>query len=59
MFGVKVADFKVIAKRIKSDQALACGLNETSFYDAMYLAGLVANGKLMTKKQLDDWAKSA
>lgn len=58
MFGVKVADLKVIAKKIKGNQELACGLFETGNPDAMYLAGLVADGKQMTKKQLDDWAKS-
>lgn len=58
-FGVKVADLKVIAKQIKGDQELACGLFETGNFDAMYLAGLVADGKRMSKKQLDDWAKSS
>ena len=58
MFGVKVADLKVIAKKIKGNQELACELYETGNYDAMYLAGLVADGKRMTKKQLDNWAKS-
>ncbi len=57
-FGVKVADLKVIAKTIKGNQELACELYETGNHDAMYLAGLVADGKRMTKKQLDDWAKS-
>ena len=59
LFGVKAADLKVIAKSIKGDQELACELYETGNYDAMYLAGLVADGKRMTKKQLDDWAKSS
>ncbi len=58
MFGVKVEDLKVIARKIKGNQELACELYETGNYDAMYLAGLVADGKRMTKKQLDDWAKS-
>jgi hypothetical protein len=38
---------------------LACDLYETGNYDAMYLAGLVADGSQMTKQQLDRWAKSA
>ncbi len=58
MFGVKVEDLKVIARKIKGNQELACELYETGNHDAMYLAGLVADGKRMTKKQLDDWAKS-
>ncbi len=44
MFGVSVADLKVIAKAIKGQQALACELYETGNLDAMYLAGLVADG---------------
>jgi 3-methyladenine DNA glycosylase AlkD len=57
MFGVSVADLKTIAKKIKGDQALALELYDTGNYDAMYLAGLVADGAQMTKKQLEDWAK--
>jgi 3-methyladenine DNA glycosylase AlkD len=59
MFGVKVADLKVIAKKIKGDQKLALALYETGNYDAMYLAGLVADGSQMTKKELEQWAKGA
>ena len=58
-FGVKVADLKVIAKQIKGNQDLACELYGTGNSDAMYLAGIVADGSQMTKKQLDDWAKAA
>jgi 3-methyladenine DNA glycosylase AlkD len=59
MFGVKIADLKVIAKKIKHNQELALKLYDTGNSDAMYLAGLVANGSGMTKKQIEDWAKSA
>jgi hypothetical protein len=59
MFGVSVADLKTIAKKIKGDQALALELYDTGNYDAMYLAGLVADGSQMTKKQLEHWAKRA
>ncbi len=59
MFGVKVADLKVILKRIKGDQQLALDLWETGNSDAMYLAGLAADGSMMTIKQLDHWAKTA
>jgi hypothetical protein len=58
MFGVKVADLKVIAKKIRGDQELALELYGTGNYDAMYLAGLVADGSQMTKKQLEEWSKS-
>ncbi len=59
MFGVKVADMKVIAKSIKGEQDLACELYETGNADAQYLAGMVADGGLMTKRQLQFWAKQA
>ena len=58
-FGVKVADLKVIAKKIKGNQDLAYELYDTGNYDAMYLAGLVVDGSQMTKKQLEAWAKNA
>ncbi len=59
MFGVSVADLKVIAKKIKGNQALACELYDTGNADAMYLAGIVADGRQMTKKQLESWATGA
>jgi 3-methyladenine DNA glycosylase AlkD len=59
MFGVSIADLKVIAKTIKRQQALACELYQTGNLDAMYLAGLVADGSQMTKKQLIGWAEAA
>ena len=59
MFGVSVADMKVVAKQIKGDQELANELYETGNGDAMYLAGMVADGSLMTKRLLDRWAKKA
>ncbi|HTQ60061.1 MAG TPA: DNA alkylation repair protein [Candidatus Solibacter sp.] len=59
MFGVSVADLKVIAKTIKGQQALACELFDTGNLDAMYLAGMVADGSQMTTKQLNAWADAA
>ncbi len=59
MFGVKIAELKMIAKKIKGKQELALELYETGNYDAQYLAGLVADGAKMTKRQLDSWAKAA
>jgi len=57
--GVSVADLKVIAKTIKDDQALALQLYATGVMDAMYLAGMVAEGAQMTSKQLEEWCQSA
>jgi 3-methyladenine DNA glycosylase AlkD len=59
MFGVKVADLKVIAKPLKGQQDLALELFATGNHDAQYLAGMVADGRQMTKGQLRDWAKGA
>ena len=59
MFGVSMADLKVIAKKIKGQQALACELYATGNMDAMYLAGLVASGAQMSTKQLNEWADGA
>ena len=58
MFGVKIGDLKPIAKRIRGQQELACALYDTGNSDAMYLAGLVADGSQMTKRQLHAWAKA-
>ena len=59
VYGVLVADLKTIAKTIKGEQQLALDLYATGNYDAMYLAGMVADGSQMTRKQLEDWAKTA
>ncbi len=59
MYGVSVADLKVIAKTIKGQQELACDLYETGNMDAMYLAGLVADGAKLSREQLNKWVKSA
>jgi 3-methyladenine DNA glycosylase AlkD len=59
MFGVSAADVKSIAKTIRGQQALACELFETGNTDAMYLAGTVADGSQMTRKQLNDWAEAS
>jgi 3-methyladenine DNA glycosylase AlkD len=58
-FGVKIGDMKKIQKRIKKDYQLALDLYDTGNYDAMYLAGLVADDAKMTKKDLNRWAKMA
>jgi hypothetical protein len=59
MFGVSVADLKLIAKTIKRQQALALELYATGNQDAMYLAGMVADGSLMSAAQLKNWAVGA
>jgi 3-methyladenine DNA glycosylase AlkD len=54
-FGVKIGDLQRIRKRIKKDYQLALALYDTGNYDAMYLAGLIADDAKMTKKDLQRW----
>jgi 3-methyladenine DNA glycosylase AlkD len=58
-FGVKISDLKKIQKRIKMDYQLALDLYDTGNYDAMYLAGLIADDARMTKKDLGRWVNKA
>jgi 3-methyladenine DNA glycosylase AlkD len=58
-FGVKIEDLKKIQKRIKKDYQLALDLYDTGIYDAMYLAGLIADDFRMTKKDLRRWVEKA
>lgn len=58
-YGVKVEDLKKVLKKIKGDQKLALELYDTGISDAMYLAGLAADGSKMTKKELQHWVKNA
>src|SRR5580700_2524530 len=59
LFGVKIEELKKFQKRIKKDYQLALDLYETGVYDAMYLAGLIADDPKMTKKDLRRWAEKA
>ena len=59
LFGVKVADLKKILKKTKKDHELSLALYETGISDAMYLAGLMADEKKISKKQLNDWVEKA
>lgn len=58
-FGVKIADLKVIHKKLKGEQALAFQLYATGNGDAQYLAGMIADGARMTTAQLRNWADTA
>jgi 3-methyladenine DNA glycosylase AlkD len=54
-FGVKISDLQKVQKRIRNDYQLALDLYDTGNYDAMYLAGLIADDARMTKKDLNRW----
>jgi 3-methyladenine DNA glycosylase AlkD len=49
MFGVKVADLKLVAKQIKGNQVLAMELFDSGNLDAQYLAGIMGQ-----KRRLGD-----
>ena len=57
--GVKIEELKKIQKRVKKDYRLALELYDSGVYDAMYLAGLIADDAKMTKKDLQRWAAKA
>jgi hypothetical protein len=58
-YGVKIEALKKIQKRVGTDYRLALDLYDTGVYDAMYLAGLVADDGRMSKKDLRKWVKGA
>lgn len=58
-YGVKVGDLKKIQKKVKKNNDLAIELYDTGVADAMYLAGLIAEPKKMSKNQLQKWAEEA
>ena len=58
-FGVKVADLKVIQKKLQDGQALALELYATGNGDAQYLAGMIADGAKMIRPQVQSWADQA
>lgn len=59
IFGVRIGDMKPIQRQIKGDQELAMQLYATGNSDAMYLAGLVADGSKMKRAQIERWVKQA
>ena len=58
-FGVKVQDLKKILKKTKKNHELSLELYATGNSDAMYLAGLMADEKQITKEQLENWVNNA
>lgn len=58
-FGVAISELKKFQKRIKKDYQLALDLYDSGNYDAMYLAGLIADDLRMTKKDLRRWVGKA
>ncbi len=57
-FGVKLGDLRTVAKKIKSDHALALELWKTKNADAQLLATLLLNPKLLSAKELESLVQS-
>lgn len=58
-FGVRIGDMKKLVKVVKKDQKLVLELFDSGNYDAMYLAGLTINPKMISKELLQHWVKQA
>jgi 3-methyladenine DNA glycosylase AlkD len=59
IFGASIEDMKKIVKRVGPSHELAMALFRTGVYDAMYLAGLLAEDEKMSKKDLKAWANGS
>ena len=59
VYGVKIEHLKKVQRRVKKDYQLALDLYDSGVYDAMYLAGLIADERRMTKKDLKRWLARA
>ncbi len=59
LYGVKIGDLKKLVKHVKKDHELALALYDTGNFDAMYLAGLSIDPKLLTKETLQKWVGNA
>lgn len=59
LFGVATGAMKPLKKQIGVNQALAEQLWDTGNYDAMYLAGMIADVSAMTEADFDRWMDAA
>jgi hypothetical protein len=59
VFGVTINAMKPIFKRIKHNQPLSEQLYASGNYDAMYLAGMIAEPKKMTEEDFHRWIEGA
>ena len=59
VFGVTISAMKPLFKKLKYNQKLANQLYDTGNYDAMYLAGMIAEPDKMTEEDFNRWIKDA
>jgi 3-methyladenine DNA glycosylase AlkD len=57
-FGVSLGDIRTLAKKIKTDHALAQSLWETGNVDAQFLAALLIQPKKLSAKEMDRMVRS-
>src|SRR5688572_4517368 len=57
-FGVSLGDIRTVAKKIKTDHALALSLWETGNVDAQFLATLLITPKKLSAKEMDRMVRS-
>ncbi len=58
-YGVPIGELKKLQKRIRKDYGLALDLYATGNYDAMYLAGMIADDERMSPEDLQGWVEKA
>jgi len=59
LFGVTISAMKPLFKKLKYNQSLAEQLYATGNYDAMYLAGMIAEPKKMVEEDFNRWIDGA
>lgn len=59
LFGVAIGSMKPLLKKTGLNQPLAEALYATGNYDAMYLAGMIAEPQVMTEADFDRWMETA
>lgn len=59
VYGVATGALKPLAKVLKNDQTMSEALFQTGNYDAMYLAGMIADVKQMQPADYERWMKKA
>lgn len=59
LYGVRTRDLQFFVKKVKIDYELSIKLYETGNYDAMYLAGLIADSQKMSKEDFYNWIEKA
>ncbi len=56
LYGVKIENMKQLMKQTGKSQDMAYALYDSGIYDAMYMAGLMADPKKFTIEKLNEWA---